>query len=91
MKIVVLDGGALNPGDLSWDWLDKFGEYAIYSRTDTEEEAVQRIGSSQIVLTNKTPITRNLLARCPNLRYIGVQATGYNVVDLQAAGSGEFL
>lgn len=86
MKIVVLDGAALNPGDLSWNWLDKYGEYAVYSRTDTEDEAVQRIGSSQIVLTNKTPITRNLLARCPSLRYIGVQATGYNVVDLQAAG-----
>ena len=48
MKIVVLDGAALNPGDLSWDWLDKYGEYAVYSRTDTEEEAVQRIGNSQM-------------------------------------------
>ncbi len=85
MKIVVLDGAALNPGDLSWDWLGKLGKYAVHDRTDTEDEAVQRIGDSEIVLTNKTPITRSLLERCPSLRYIGVLATGYNVVDLTAA------
>ena len=54
MKIVVLDGAALNPGDLSWDWLGKFGAYTVYSGTDSETEAAARIGDAEIVLTNKT-------------------------------------
>ena len=85
MKIVVLDGAALNPGDLSWGWLGKFGAYTVYSGTDSETEAAARIGDAEIVLTNKTPITRSLLEHCPQIRYIGVQATGYNVVDTAAA------
>ena len=85
MKIVVLDGAALNPGDLSWDWLNRFGQYTVYPRTDSEAEAAARIGSSEIVLTNKTPITKALLRQCPAIRYIGVLATGYNVVDVAAA------
>lgn len=85
MKIVVLDGAALNPGDLCWDWLDKFGPYTVYPRTDSEEEAITRIGDAEIVLTNKTPITCTLLERCKGIRYIGVLATGYNVIDLTAA------
>ena len=85
MKIVVLDGAALNPGDLRWDWLDKFGPYTVYPRTDSEQEAAERIGDAEIVLTNKAPITRSLLERCKNIRYIGVLATGYNVIDLAAA------
>ena len=85
MKITVLDGAALNPGDLSWEVLRQFGDYTIYPRTDSLEEAILRIGSSEIVLTNKTPISRPLLDACPGIRYIGVLATGYNVVDCQAA------
>ena len=85
MKITVLDGAALNPGDLSWEVLRQFGDYTVYPRTDSLEEAILRIGSSEIVLTNKTPISRPLLDACPGIRYIGVLATGYNVVDCQAA------
>lgn len=85
MKIVVLDGAALNPGDLSWDVLGQFGAYTVHPRTDTFQEAVERIGDSEIVLTNKTPITREILGACPSIRYIGVLATGYNVIDCQAA------
>lgn len=85
MKIVVLDGAALNPGDLSWDWLGEIGEYTVYPRTDTAEEAIERIGDCEIVLTNKTPIDADILDRCPCIRYIGVLATGYNVVDVTAA------
>ncbi len=85
MKIVILDGAALNPGDLSWEALAQFGEYTVYPRTDTAQEAIQRIGTSEIVLTNKTPITREILDACPSVRYIGVLATGYNVVDCRAA------
>lgn len=75
MKIVVLDGAVLNPGDLSWDWLGEIGEYTVYPRTDTAEEAIERIGDCEIVLTNKTPIDADILDRCPCIRYIGVLAT----------------
>lgn len=85
MKIIILDGAALNPGDLSWEALAQFGEYTVYPRTDTAQEAIQRIGTSEIVLTNKTPITKEILDACPSVRYIGVLATGYNVVDCRAA------
>ncbi|MCI6937339.1 MAG: hypothetical protein MR762_12000 [Clostridiales bacterium] len=84
MKIVILDGHALNPGDLSYDCLRQFGELTIYDRTNSEEEAIERIGDSEIVLVNKVHITENLLAHCPNIRLICVQATGYNVVDCAA-------
>lgn len=85
MKIVILDGAALNPGDLDWKGLAQFGDYTVYPRTDTVREAIARIGSGEIVLTNKTPITREILDACPHIRYIGVLATGYNVIDCQAA------
>lgn len=85
MKIVILDGAALNPGDLNWEILGQFGEYTVYPRTDTPQETVERIGDCQIVLTNKTPITPEILDACPSIRYIGVLATGYNVIDCQAA------
>ena len=85
MKIVVLDGAALNPGDLSWEALGQFGEYTVYPRTDSPQEAIRRIGTAEIILTNKTPITEELLDACPSVRYIGVLATGYNVVDCSAA------
>ncbi|MDR1292921.1 MAG: D-2-hydroxyacid dehydrogenase [Clostridiales Family XIII bacterium] len=88
-KITVLDGYTENPGDLSWDGLAAFGELTVYDRTDVgdEELIVRRIGDADIVITNKTPITRSVLARCPQVRYIGVIATGYNVVDIEAASS----
>lgn len=85
MKIIVLDGNALNPGDLSYDCLNGFGDVTVYPRTESEAEAIARIGDSEIVLVNKVPITESLLAACPNIRYIGVQATGYNIVDCEAA------
>lgn len=84
MKIVHLEGNAVNPGDLSWDVLNQFGDVTVYERTDPKD-AVSRIGDAEIVLINKTPITAELLDQCPNLRLICVQATGYNVVDCNAA------
>ena len=84
MKIVILDGSALNPGDLSYDCLRQFGELTIYERTNSEAEAIERIGSSEIVLVNKVHITDRLLNACPNIRLICVQATGYNVIDCEA-------
>lgn len=85
MKLVILDGFALNPGDLSYDVYRQFGELTVYDRTETEAEAIRRIGDSQIVILNKTPITESLLDACPSIRMICVQATGYNVVDCRAA------
>ena len=84
MKIVILDGYTQNPGDLSWDGFRALGELTVYDRTP-KEEIVSRIGDAPIVITNKTPITAETLAACPNIRYIGVLATGYNVVDTAAA------
>ena len=84
MKIVILDGYTENPGDLSWDPIARLGELTVYDRTPAAL-APERIGGAEIVLTNKTPIDRALLDRCGNLRYIGVLATGYNVVDVDAA------
>lgn len=85
MKITVLDGYALNPGDLNWGCLDTFGTVTVYDRTASEEEAILRIRDSEIVLTNKTPITESLLDACPQIKLICVLATGYNVVDTEAA------
>ena len=85
MKITILDGHALNPGDLSWDQIRQFGELTYYDRTENEELTIQRIGESEIVLLNKVPITRTVLEHCPNIKLICVLATGYNVVDCQAA------
>lgn len=84
MKIVVLDGRALNPGDLSYDCLDQFGEVTLYQHTDTEEETIRRIHDNEIVLVNKVPITEQVLYACPNIKLICVQATGYNIVDWEA-------
>ncbi len=85
MDIVILDGYALNPGDLDWGCLDRFGAVRYYDRTATEAETIERIGSAEIVLLNKTPITDSVLAACPSVKLICVQATGYNVVDCAAA------
>lgn len=84
MKIVVLDGYALNPGDLDYGCLKEFGDVTIYDRTDTEAQAIERIGNAEIVLINKVPVTASLLNACPSIRLICVQATGYNVVDCEA-------
>ena len=85
MKIVILDGHALNPGDLSWDFLKEFGTVTYYDCTRGEEDTVTRIGDADIILLNKTPITESVLAACPNLKLICILATGYNVVDIHAA------
>jgi glycerate dehydrogenase len=84
MRIVVLDGYTLNPGDLRWGELEKLGDCRIYDRTPAEQ-IVSRAAGAQIVLTNKTPLMRETLDRLPELKYIGVLATGYNVVDMAAA------
>jgi len=84
MKIVVLDGYTLNPGDLNWEAMQAFGELAVYDRTP-EDQILGRIGDAEIVYTNKTPLTRQTIERALNLRFIGVLATGYNVVDVVAA------
>lgn len=84
MKIVVLDGFALNPGDLSWDGLKKLGELHLYDRTKSEK-VFERLQDAEVIITNKVVIDQSLIARLPNLKYIGVTATGYNVVDVSAA------
>lgn len=84
MKIVVLDGYTLNPGDLSWEALRQFGEVTVYDRTPGTDIA-DRIGDAEIVYTNKTPLTRETFDKCPSIRFVGVLATGYNVVDVEYA------
>lgn len=84
MKIVVLDGYTANPGDLSWDELKKLGDVTVYDRTKPSE-TVARATDAEIVLTNKVILGREEISRLPHLLYIGVLATGYNVVDLEAA------
>jgi len=84
MKIVILDGYTENPGDLSWDGFEKIGELTVYDRTPTDK-IEERIGGAEIVITNKTPVSKAAIDACPNLKYIGVLATGYNIVDVDAA------
>jgi glycerate dehydrogenase len=84
MKIVVLDGYTLNPGDLTWAGLEKQGAVTVYDRTPAEM-VVERIGDADIIFTNKTVLGANLLKQVPHVKYIGVLATGYNVVDVDAA------
>ena len=83
MKIVVLDGYAENPGDLSWDEIAALGTLTVYDRTSFTDEAeiIERIGDAEIVITNKTPISRRVIDSCPSMKLIAVIATGYNVVD----------
>ena len=85
MKITVLDGKGLNPGDLSWDCLYPFGEVTVYPKTNTESEAISRLQGVEVAITNKTPITEQVLSACPDIKLICVLATGYNVVDCKAA------
>jgi glycerate dehydrogenase len=86
MRIVVLDGYCLNPGDLSWDALRAFGDVEVYDRTPADQVEARAKGAA-LVLTNKTPLSADALASLPELRYIGVLATGYNVVDVAAANA----
>ena len=82
MKIVVLDGYTENPGDLSWASIAEYGELTVYDRTPyQEEEIIRRIGDADVIFTNKCPISKSTLDACPNLKFISVLATGYNVVD----------
>jgi len=86
MKIVILDGYTLNPGDISWEGLQQFGEVIIHDRTDfLIDTIVKTIGNAEIIFTNKTPLSKEVLQQVPNVKYIGVLATGYNVVDVQSA------
>ena len=84
MKIVILDGFTANPGDLSWKGLEELGMLTVYDRTKPEE-TIARAAEADIVLTNKVIINREVMAQLPQLKYIGVLATGYNVVDIEAA------
>jgi glycerate dehydrogenase len=84
MRIVVLDGYALNPGDLSWLWMQELGECLIYDRTKPED-VFDRCKDAEVLITNKVVIDRKLIFKLKNLKYISVTATGYNVVDIQAA------
>ena len=85
-RIVLLDGFTLNPGDLDWSGFEALGALEVYDRTPSDK-IVERIGDAAIVVTNKTPIDSKVLDACPNIRYIGVLATGYNVVDVAAASA----
>jgi len=87
MKIVILDGYTENPGDLSWESIARQGQLTVYDRTSlTDEEGIiSRIGDAEVVFTNKTPISAAVMGACPNLKFISVLATGYNIVDVAHA------
>jgi len=86
MKIVVLDGYTLNPGDLNWDGIKKFGDVTVHDRVSfAPEDVIAAIGDAEVIFTNKTPLPKVVLDKVPSLKYIGVLATGYNVVDTAAA------
>ncbi|PNV62376.1 glycerate dehydrogenase [Clostridium sp. chh4-2] len=86
MKIVVLDGYTENPGDLSWEGLERLGDLIVYDRIPYDTDSVvSHIGDAEAIYVNKVPVTREVLDACPALRFIGVLATGYNVVDTEAA------
>lgn len=84
MKIVIFDGYTINPGDLTWNDLEAIGDLTVYDATPPEL-ALERIGNAEILMTSKCPITREFMAQCPNLKYIGSTATGYNNIDVEAA------
>lgn len=86
MQIVVLDGYTLNPGDLSWEGIEKFGNLIVHDRIDlSPEKVIETIGDAEIIFTNKTPLPKSVLNNTPSVKYIGVLATGFNVVDTEAA------
>lgn len=84
MKIVVLDGYTLNPGDQSWDQLMTLGEVELYDRTPIDK-ILERSQAAEVLITNKTPLSEEIINSLPSLKYIGVLATGYNIVDTEAA------
>src|SRR5690554_7533491 len=84
MKIVVLDGYTLNPGDLTWKGLEDLGQLMVYDRTP-KDKIVERIGDAEIVFTNKTPLSKETFQKAKQIKYVGVLATGYNIVDVDAA------
>lgn len=84
MKITVLDGFTLNPGDLTWDDFESLGDLTVYQRT-TPEQLIERAKDSEVLITNKVVLDADVIAKLPGLKYIGVIATGYNVVDVEAA------
>lgn len=84
MKIVVLDGYTLNPGDISWESIEKFGEIEVYDRT-APEDIIERVGDAEVVFTNKTVLDRKIIEALPSVKFIGVLAAGYNVVDIDTA------
>ena len=86
MKIVILDGYVENPGDLSWDGFEALGELVVFDRTPADK-IIERIGGSEAVIVNKVPISEKTLDACPGIKYIGVTATGFNIVDVAAAKS----
>ena len=90
MKIVILDGYTINPGDLSWERLKKYGELTVYDRTPKELVA-QRIGDAEIVMTSKCVLSSEVLSQCPNLKWIGILATGINMVDQEYATAHKIL
>lgn len=84
LKLTILDGHAVNPGDLPWDSFKDYAKITVYERS-RPDEIIERIGNSDAIFLNKINITEEILSKCPNLKYIGVLATGYNVIDLDAA------
>ena len=82
MKLTVIDGHTMNPGDLSWKQYEQFGQLQVFEHsTDDEDEVIRRIGDAEIVIANKSKVTRLVIDACPNIRYITVQATGYDPID----------
>lgn len=84
MKIVILDGHTINPGDLDWNALEAIGDLTVYDAT-SPEQALERVGDAEILITSKCPITKAFMEQCPNLKYVGSTATGYNNIDVTAA------
>ncbi|MCI9596584.1 MAG: D-2-hydroxyacid dehydrogenase [Firmicutes bacterium] len=84
MKIVILDGHTINPGDLDWNALEAIGDLTVYDAT-SPEQALERVGDAEILMTSKCPITKAFMEQCPNLKYVGSTATGYNNIDVAAA------
>ena len=84
MKIIILDGATINPGDLSWSSLEKMGELQVYDRT-SKDRVIERIGKSEAIFTSKNKITGSVMDACPNLKFIGVLATGYDNIEIDAA------
>ncbi len=84
MKIIILDGYTVNPGDLNWDWLGEYGEYEVYDRTDNKD-ILSRCDGADIVITNKTPLGKDILEKLPDVKFIDLLSTGYNITDIYYA------